>query len=55
MIYEREVPSVSGIEETVKLVKSSGGICYGYVCDLCNREDIYRKAAQVRKEVGKVR
>ncbi|XP_043511689.1 estradiol 17-beta-dehydrogenase 11-like [Frieseomelitta varia] len=44
----------AGIEETVKLVKSSGGICYGYVCDLCNREDIYRKAAQVRKEVGNV-
>lgn len=55
VIYEREIRFVSGIEETVKLVKSSGGICYGYVCDLCNREDIYRKAAQVRKEVGKVR
>ncbi|XP_043593345.1 estradiol 17-beta-dehydrogenase 11-like [Bombus pyrosoma] len=44
----------AGIEETVKLVKSAGGICYGYVCDLCDREDIYKKAEQVRKEVGKV-
>ena len=36
-------------------MKSAGGICYGYVCDLCDREDIYKKAEQVKKEVGKVR
>ncbi|OAD54371.1 Short-chain dehydrogenase/reductase family 16C member 6 [Eufriesea mexicana] len=43
-----------GIEETVKLVGASGGICYGYICDLCNREDIYKKAMLVEEEVGKV-
>ncbi|XP_047365714.1 short-chain dehydrogenase/reductase family 16C member 6-like [Vespa velutina] len=43
-----------GIEETVKLVQAAGGTCYGYVCDLCNREDIYKKAALIREEVGKV-
>ncbi|XP_015187299.1 PREDICTED: short-chain dehydrogenase/reductase family 16C member 6-like [Polistes dominula] len=43
-----------GIEETVKLVQAAGGTCYGYVCDLCNREDIYKKAALLREEVGKV-
>ncbi|XP_043488443.1 short-chain dehydrogenase/reductase family 16C member 6-like [Polistes fuscatus] len=43
-----------GIEETVKLVQAAGGTCYGYVCDLCNREDIYKKAALLREKVGKV-
>ncbi|XP_012258804.1 epidermal retinol dehydrogenase 2-like [Athalia rosae] len=44
----------SGIDETVKLVQASGGVCFGYVCDLCDREDVYQKAALLRKEVGKV-
>lgn len=43
-----------GAEETVKLVQAAGGTCYGYVCDLCDREDIYRKAALVKEEVGQV-
>lgn len=54
--FINEIPFIfSGIEETVNLVKSAGGICYGYVCDLCDREDIYKKAEQVKEEVGKVR
>ncbi|XP_012339338.1 epidermal retinol dehydrogenase 2 isoform X1 [Apis florea] len=44
----------AGMEETVKLVQAAGGTCYGYVCDLCDKEDIYKKAELVRKEVGKV-
>ncbi|XP_046435939.1 epidermal retinol dehydrogenase 2 [Neodiprion pinetum] len=44
----------AGIEETVKLVQAAGGLCFGYVCDLCDREDVYEKAAVLRKEVGKV-
>ncbi|XP_076243039.1 estradiol 17-beta-dehydrogenase 11 [Calliopsis andreniformis] len=43
-----------GMEETVKLVQAAGGTCYGYVCDLCDREDVYKKAAIVKEEVGKV-
>lgn len=43
------------MEETVKLVQAAGGTCYGYVCDLCDREDVYKKAAVVKAEVGKVR
>ncbi|XP_058808384.1 epidermal retinol dehydrogenase 2-like isoform X2 [Phymastichus coffea] len=43
-----------GLDETVKMIKSSGGTCYGYVCDLCNREDVYKKAALLDKEVGRV-
>lgn len=44
----------AGMEETVKLVRAAGGVCYGYVCDLCDREDVYKKAALVKEEVGKV-
>lgn len=43
-----------GTEETVKLVEAIGGTCYGYVCDLCDREDVYKKAILVKKEVGTV-
>lgn len=45
---------IVGIQETVKLVQAAGGTCYGYVCDLCDREDIYKKAAVIREEIGKV-
>ncbi|XP_029168837.1 epidermal retinol dehydrogenase 2-like [Nylanderia fulva] len=44
----------SGIEETVKLVQAIGGTCYGYVCDLCDREDVYKKAKIINDEIGKV-
>lgn len=44
----------NGIDETVKLVQASGGTCYGFICDLCDREDVYKKAALLRQEVGKV-
>ncbi|XP_032678737.1 short-chain dehydrogenase/reductase family 16C member 6-like [Odontomachus brunneus] len=44
----------SGIQETVKLVQAAGGTCYGYVCDLCDREDIYKKANIIKEEIGKV-
>jgi len=44
-----------GIDETVKLVQTAGGTCYGYVCDLCDREDIYNKAKIINEEIGKVR
>ncbi|CAK1555675.1 unnamed protein product [Leptosia nina] len=41
-----------GLEDTVKLVKGIGGKCFGYVVDLAAREDIYRVADQVKREVG---
>ncbi|XP_011268965.1 epidermal retinol dehydrogenase 2 [Camponotus floridanus] len=44
----------SGIEETIKLVRAVGGTCYGYVCDLCDREDVYKKAKIIEEEIGKV-
>ncbi|XP_011300914.1 short-chain dehydrogenase/reductase family 16C member 6 [Fopius arisanus] len=44
----------AGIQETVNLVQSAGGTCYGYICNLRNKEDVYKKAALLKEEVGKV-
>ncbi|KAL2714442.1 estradiol 17-beta-dehydrogenase 11-like isoform X1 [Vespula squamosa] len=43
-----------GIDETIKLIRAAGGTCYGYICDIRNREDIYKTANLVREEVGQV-
>lgn len=42
------------IDGTVEQVKSLGGNAYGYVCDITNRECVYKIARQVEKEVGNV-
>uniref|UniRef100_A0A8C4VBZ5 Epidermal retinol dehydrogenase 2 n=1 Tax=Gopherus evgoodei TaxID=1825980 RepID=A0A8C4VBZ5_9SAUR len=44
-----------GNKETIKLAKENGakGV-YAYRCDCSNREEVYRVADQVRKEVGDV-
>ncbi|KAF5270699.1 hypothetical protein FQA39_LY01437 [Lamprigera yunnana] len=36
------------------MVKASGGVAYGYRCDLTNREEIYKVAESVTKEIGQV-
>ncbi|KAF7388658.1 hypothetical protein HZH68_012600 [Vespula germanica] len=43
-----------GMDETMKLIRAAGGICYGYICDIRNRENIYKMAQLVREEVGQV-
>lgn len=45
---------LTGVEETVKLIKAQGGRCYGFTCDLTDREAIYRVANDVKKTVGDV-
>lgn len=44
----------TGVEETVKLIKKQGGRCYGFTCDLTDREAIYRVADEVKKTIGDV-
>ena len=41
-------------EETARLIKRSNGEVYAYHVDLSKREDVYRVAELVKKEVGKV-
>lgn len=42
------------IEETVKLVEGVGGKCYGYKCDLADKEDVYKIAKKTTQETGDV-
>lgn len=44
----------AAIDETVKLVEGVGGKCYGYRCDLADKEDVYKMAKKTREEAGDV-
>ncbi|NXE92262.1 RDHE2 dehydrogenase, partial [Menura novaehollandiae] len=44
-----------GLKGTVKLVRENGaGRVHSYICDCSKRQDVYRVADQVKKEVGDV-
>lgn len=45
---------VSANEETVRLIKMAKGEAYAYQVDLTKREEIYRAAERVKKDIGKV-
>lgn len=45
---------LKGIDETVKQVKSLGGRCNGYVVDISKKEEVYKAAEVIRKEIGNV-
>ncbi|XP_043270140.1 estradiol 17-beta-dehydrogenase 11-like isoform X2 [Venturia canescens] len=44
----------SGVVNTVKEIQEAGGKCSGYVCDIGNREDVYKTAKTVQTEIGMV-
>jgi len=44
----------SGNEETSRLVREVGGEAHAYACDISNREEVYKVADRVKREVGKV-
>ncbi|KAG9436078.1 estradiol 17-beta-dehydrogenase 11 [Apis mellifera carnica] len=43
-----------GLESTVQEIRHNGGKCWGYYCDITNKEEIYRMAKIVQIEVGSV-
>ncbi|XP_077990586.1 epidermal retinol dehydrogenase 2-like [Glandiceps talaboti] len=43
-----------GVEETAKQIGQIGGKAHSYVCDVTKREEVYRVAEQVTKDVGNV-
>ncbi|XP_006614404.1 estradiol 17-beta-dehydrogenase 11 [Apis dorsata] len=43
-----------GLESTVQEIRHNGGKCWGYYCDITNKEEIYRMAKTVQIEVGSV-
>lgn len=46
--------NAAGNDETVRQVSAAGGECWAYTVDLCDRHSIYKVAARVKEEVGKV-
>ncbi|KAH8262607.1 hypothetical protein KR026_002467 [Drosophila bipectinata] len=46
--------TLSGIAETVEIVKEAGGYCKGYVVDISKKEEVYKAADVIREEVGDV-
>ncbi|XP_077990489.1 epidermal retinol dehydrogenase 2-like [Glandiceps talaboti] len=43
-----------GVEETAKQIGQIGGQAHSYVCDVTKKEEVYRIAEQVTKDVGHV-
>ncbi|XP_077989809.1 epidermal retinol dehydrogenase 2-like [Glandiceps talaboti] len=43
-----------GVDETAKQIRQIGGKAHSYVCDVTKREEVYRVAEQVTKDVGNV-
>lgn len=44
----------TAIDETVRAVKCIGGKCIGYKVDIAKKEDVYRAADEIRRDVGDV-
>lgn len=44
----------TGIDETVELIRSSGGTCVGYKVDISKKEEVYKAADAIRRDVGDV-
>ncbi|KAG7198724.1 hypothetical protein KM043_001715 [Ampulex compressa] len=43
-----------GLKETVEEIRESGGKCWGYYCDITDRDGIYKNAEAVKIDVGNV-
>ncbi|XP_076766781.1 estradiol 17-beta-dehydrogenase 11 [Xylocopa sonorina] len=43
-----------GLEDTVQEIRRDGGKCWGYYCDITNREEVYKMTKTVQIEVGSV-
>ncbi|RWS25340.1 epidermal retinol dehydrogenase 2-like protein [Leptotrombidium deliense] len=46
--------NAQGLQETKEQIVKNGGKCHTYVCDICNRNEVYEIAEKVKKEVGNV-
>lgn len=45
---------ILGIDETVELVRANGGTCVGYKVDISKKEEVYKAADAIRRDVGDV-
>lgn len=44
----------TGIDETVELLRANGAKCVGYQVDISKKEEVYRAANAIRKDVGNI-
>lgn len=43
-----------GIDETIELIRANGGTCVGYKVDISKKEEVYKAADDIRRDVGDV-
>lgn len=43
-----------GAEKVAKEIKQAGGTAWAHVCDVSDKEDVYKAAKKVKKDVGKI-
>lgn len=43
-----------GIDETIELIRANGGTCVGYKVDISKKEEVYKAADAIRRDVGDV-
>lgn len=43
-----------GIDETIELIRTNGGTCVGYKVDISKKEEVYKAADAIRRDVGDV-
>ena len=43
-----------GIDETVEMIRANGGTCVGYKVDISKKEEVYKAADAIRRDVGDV-
>lgn len=44
----------TGIDETVEMIRANGGTCVGYKVDISKKEEVYKAADAIRRDVGDV-
>lgn len=45
---------VAGLEETKMMIKAMGCDCKCYIVDISNKDDVYKAADTIRREIGDV-
>lgn len=44
----------AGIDETVEMIRANGGTAVGYKVDISKKEEVYKAADAIRRDVGDV-
>lgn len=47
-------PKHAGIDETVEMIRANGGTAVGYKVDISKKEEVYKAADALRRDVGDV-